>query len=261
VTKEAEKEWKRIGSVQPTPARPGTPDCAVPQAGRRWTGCSRKSTEVYGYKSPDCPVSHPWQTRRSRELKKATWLKFTGLSGGAPDCLVSQRRSRPTVGCAICGRRVSRSNGRLGTPDSVRCANQPRGATLGCAWYERGSRTGHEQWLSSGAPDCPVHHSTEGKNGLLNWSPTAPSCLGAIKGTPRRMEENTKHSLSILRHPDSAPTHLIRVLVIWDPFELWTPCVVLWAQVFTCMCAWLRIWLLCVLLSSLTSVFLLWSSL
>jgi hypothetical protein len=31
----------------------------------------------------------------------------------------------------------------------------------------------------------------------------------AIKGTPRRMEQNTKHSLSILRHPDSAPTHLI----------------------------------------------------
>jgi hypothetical protein len=24
------------------------------------------------------------------------------------------------------------------------------------------------------------------------------------------MEQNTKHSLSILRHPDSAPTHLIR---------------------------------------------------
>jgi hypothetical protein len=38
----------------------------------------------------------------------------------------------PTVGRAICGRRVARSNGRLGTPDcpmcmdSVRCANRPR---------------------------------------------------------------------------------------------------------------------------------------
>jgi hypothetical protein len=58
--------------------------------------------------------------------------------------------------------------------------------------------------------DCPVHHLTEGKIGLPSWPPTAPSCLGAIKGTPKRMEENTKHSLSILRHPDSAPTHLIR---------------------------------------------------
>jgi hypothetical protein len=54
-----------------------------------------------------------------------------------------------------------------------------------------------------------VHHSTEVRNCLPSWSPMAPSCLGAIKETPRRMEENTKHSLSILRHPDSAPTHLI----------------------------------------------------
>jgi hypothetical protein len=62
------------------------------------------------------------------------------------------------------------------------------------------------------APDmnssCPVvHHSTEGKIGLPSWFSTAPSCLGAIKGTPRRMEEYTKHSLSILKHSDSAPAH------------------------------------------------------
>jgi hypothetical protein len=52
-----------------------------------------------------------------------------------------------------------------------------------------------------------MHHSIEGKIGLPSWSSTAPSCLGAIKGTPRRMEEKPKHSLSILRHPDSAPAH------------------------------------------------------
>jgi hypothetical protein len=70
--------------------------------------------------------------------------------------------------------------------------------------------TGTVRWctrLSGGAPDCPVHHSTEGKFGLPCWSSTAPSCLGAIKGTPRRMEESPKHSLSILKHPDSAPAH------------------------------------------------------
>jgi hypothetical protein len=63
--------------------------------------------------------------------------------------------------------------------------------------------------------DCPVHHPTEGKFGLPSWPPTAPSCLGAIKGTPRRMEESPKHSLRILRHPDSAPAHslcCVRVL-------------------------------------------------
>jgi hypothetical protein len=36
-----------------------------------------------------------------------------------------------------------------------------------------------------------------------------PSCLGAIKGTPRRMEENTKLIINILRLPDSDSTHLI----------------------------------------------------
>jgi hypothetical protein len=52
-----------------------------------------------------------------------------------------------------------------------------------------------------------VHHTTQGKISLPRLSSTAPSCLGAIKGTPRRMEESPKHSLSILRHPDSAPAH------------------------------------------------------
>ena len=42
------------------------------------------------------------------------------------------------------------------------------------------------------APDCPVRPTTEGKDGLPDLLSTAPSCLGAIKGTPRRMEENTK---------------------------------------------------------------------
>jgi hypothetical protein len=58
--------------------------------------------------------------------------------------------------------------------------------------------------------DCPVvHRSTEGRNCLPSWSPTAPSCLGAIKETPRRMEEYTKLSRNILRLPDSDSTHLI----------------------------------------------------
>jgi hypothetical protein len=35
--------------------------------------------------------------------------------------------------------------------------------------------------------DCLVHKSTEGKDGLPCLPPTTPSCLRAIKGTPRRM--------------------------------------------------------------------------
>jgi hypothetical protein len=54
--------------------------------------------------------------------------------------------------------------------------------------------------VSGGAPDCPVRQSTEGKKCLSGMHSTAPSCLGAIKGTPRRMEEYTKHSKSIHKH-------------------------------------------------------------
>jgi hypothetical protein len=63
--------------------------------------------------------------------------------------------------------------------------------------------------VSGGAPDCPVRQATEGKNCLPGMLSTAPSCLGAIKGTPRRMEENTKHSLSIPKHQDFNSAHLI----------------------------------------------------
>jgi hypothetical protein len=52
--------------------------------------------------------------------------------------------------------------------------------------------------VSGGAPDCPVRQATEGKNCLSGMLSTAPSCLGAIKGTPRRMEEDTKHPLRML---------------------------------------------------------------
>jgi hypothetical protein len=65
------------------------------------------------------------------------------------------------------------------------------------------------QTVSGGAPDCPVRQATEGKNCLPGMHSTAPSCLGAIKGTPRRMEEYTKHSLSIPKHQDFDSAHLI----------------------------------------------------
>jgi hypothetical protein len=91
---------------------------------------------------------------------------------------------------------------------TVRCANRTRGPTVDCTRLGRKSSTGQLLFMSGGAPDSPVHHSTEGKICLPSWSPTAPSCLGAIKGTPRRMEHYTKHSLSILRLLDSAFTHL-----------------------------------------------------
>jgi hypothetical protein len=63
-----------------------------------------------------------------------------------------------------------------------------------------------------GAPDCPVHQSTEGKICLPGLLLTAPSCLGAIKGTPRRMKEYTKHTLSILDHSHFVFAHSFDIL-------------------------------------------------
>jgi hypothetical protein len=57
--------------------------------------------------APDCPVSRPRRSRRSRETFNSVRLKFTGLSGGAPDCPVIQRSTAPTVGRTIRARRVA----------------------------------------------------------------------------------------------------------------------------------------------------------
>jgi hypothetical protein len=113
----------------------------------------------------------------------------------SPDCPVNQQSAGPTVGRVIRARRVAESTVRRGhrtvrcAPDSVRCANGSESPTVGFA--KEGKKS---------APD---------KNCLPGMLSTTPSCLGAIKRTPRRMEENTKHSLSIPKHQDSNSAHLI----------------------------------------------------
>jgi hypothetical protein len=154
----------------------GAPDsvrCARPGSGELAT--LGKSSAAYGYNSPDCPVSQQPPAQRSA-------AKSTGDAWPAPTVGKVHR----TVRCA---------------PDSVRCANGYNSATIGCAILGRRS-----------TPDCPVRHPTEGKNCLPRLPPTAPSCLGAIKGTPRRMEEIPKHTLSILNLPHFVSTHLIDFL-------------------------------------------------
>jgi hypothetical protein len=138
--------------------------------------------ECCGYNSPDCPVSqrHPCQ-RLAAQLAGDMWPE--------PTVTWSQR----TVRCA---------------QDSVWCAKRTEGATVGLARKGRRSGTGQALFMSGGAPDCLVRHPIEGKNCLPNGIATTPSCLGAIKGTPRRMEHYTKYSLNILRRLDSANTHL-----------------------------------------------------
>jgi hypothetical protein len=156
-----------------------TGQCPVRQAGICQLAALGTSTAVYGYISPDCPVS--------------------------------QQSARPTVDRVIRARRVAEPTVRrvhrtiLCAPDSVRCANGYESPTVGFAKEGKKSAPDSARWCTglSGAPGA------EGKNCLPGMLSTAPSCLGAIKGTPRRMEEDTKHSLSIPKHQDSNSAHSI----------------------------------------------------
>jgi hypothetical protein len=142
------------------------------------------------------------RTRCSREFN---WRRTTIIHRTvrcAPDCPVSQRSAGPTVGCAICARHVAEPTVGRGhrtvrcAPDSVRCANDSQAPTVGFA--REGKKSAPDSVRC--APDCPVRQATEGKDCLPGMHSTAPSCFGAIKGTPRRMEEDTKYSLSIPKH-------------------------------------------------------------
>jgi hypothetical protein len=73
VPKREEKDCKRIGYVQQTPVRPGTPDCPV---------VHRTVSGAPGWSSVNSPLSG---------FDGDVRLKITGLSGGSPDCPVSQR--------------------------------------------------------------------------------------------------------------------------------------------------------------------------
>jgi hypothetical protein len=124
----------------------------------------------------------------------------------APDCPVSQRSAGPTVGHAICARHVAESTVGRGHR-TVRCAPDANGSQicngrLRCLWNEIGHRT------VSGVHRT-VRCTRRQKAGLAfpDLFSTAPSCLGAIKGTPRRMEEYTKHSYNIPKHQDIDLAH------------------------------------------------------
>jgi hypothetical protein len=168
-----------------------TGQCPVRQAGLREVAALGNSPATYGYNSPDCPVctglsgepSFGWANGRPRNPRathgRANGRKGgTGLSGVHRTCPVRKRLQ-------VCQRSASLFKEGNRAPDSVRCA-----------------------------PDCLVPPITEGKNGFPDLCSTAPSCLGAIKGAPRRMEEETKHPLSIVDHSHFILAHLFDILVI-----------------------------------------------
>jgi hypothetical protein len=123
----------------------------------------------------------------------------------SPDCPVSQQSAGPTVGRVIRARRVAKPTVRRGHRTVF---GAPTALDFQRSAAPQKERNPHRT-VSGGAPDCPVRQATEGKICLPGMLSTAPSCLGAIKGTPRHMEEYTKHSLSIPKHQDSNSAHSI----------------------------------------------------
>jgi hypothetical protein len=89
------------------------------------------------------------------------------------------RAPTPTVGRTVSGQHVEITNGQKVTPDCLVC-HEGRGCN-GRLCQKR-KEIAHCS-LSGGAPDCLMRPRTEGNYGLPNGAPTAPSCLGAIKGT------------------------------------------------------------------------------
>ena len=160
------KRWLRSAKVcsvwEHRTVRWCTGQCPVRQAGSSKLAALRNSPTTYDYNSPDCPVC-------------------TGLSG-------EPTVGRPTVDRGICARHVAGPTVGRGHRTVSGAPTAPK--------YQRSASPKKERdphrTVSGGAPDCPVRQATEGKNCLSGLLSTAPSCLGAIKGTPRRMEEYTK---------------------------------------------------------------------
>jgi hypothetical protein len=115
--KQERLNWKWDGSVQPKSARSGcTGQCPVRQAGSGELAALGKYLTVYGYNSPDCPVS--------------------------------QRSAGPTVGRAIRAGHVAEPTASRGhrtvrcAPDSVRCANGSKAANGRLRQLRKDIRTG-----------------------------------------------------------------------------------------------------------------------
>jgi hypothetical protein len=172
-------KWKRLGSSSQDSAQSGC------------TGLSGGALALVNWLLSG--------TKRRRTAKIHQIDRWCTRLSGEPT--VGQANGQPRNTCVTRGQ----ANGQKGAPDCPVCTGQ-------CPVHQRlqifnGRLRQNRKRISTG--QCPVHHPTEGKDILPGLLSTAPSCLGAIKGTPRRMEEHTKHSLSIPKHQDSISALLI----------------------------------------------------
>jgi hypothetical protein len=178
---------------------------------KRWL-CSAKDNLVSEHRTVRCArlalVKRPLSgIRRRRTTKIHQTVRC------APDCPVSQRSAVQSARDAWPGQRSEGGTGLSGVHRTVSGLHRTVSGALTAPNLQRSTAPKQERnphrTVSGGPPDCPVRQATEGKNCLPGMLSTAPSCLGAIKGTPRRMEECTKHPLSIPKHQDLISAHSI----------------------------------------------------
>jgi hypothetical protein len=149
----------------------------------------------------DCQLLFSGCDQRRTAINHRTVRWCTRLSG---EPTVSRANGRPRIPRVTLGR----ANGQR-VHQTV--SGAPMALSLQWSTSPNKERDPHRT-VSGGAPDCPVRQVTEGKNCLPGMLSTAPSCLGAIKGTPRRMEEDTKYPLSIVDHSHFILAHLFDIL-------------------------------------------------
>jgi hypothetical protein len=121
----------------------------------------------------------------------------------APNCPVSQQRPHQRSAAQSAGNvwpepTVSWRTGLSGVHRTV--SGAPRGSSVqwSTSLEKEGGRAPDKLlFMSGGAPDCSVHHSTEGKKCLPNGIPTAPRPLETIKGTPMRLQQVEKSSQQV----------------------------------------------------------------
>jgi hypothetical protein len=118
----------------------------------------QKEKELAGYSqlllslgAPDCPVRQAGAGQLA-----ALGNSTTAYGYNSPDCPVSQRSVAQSARDAWPGQRSDGGTGLSGVHRTVSSApTAPKTSTVGCA------RIGKQS-----APDCPVHHPTEGKDSL-----------------------------------------------------------------------------------------------
>jgi hypothetical protein len=139
--KKKRRKGKRVGRVQPTPAQSGTPDSV------RCARLAGGELAALGKKQRRTTIIH----------RTVRWC--TRLSGGAPDCPVSQRSpaqwsAAQSAGDAWLTATIGWAHRTVRcAPDSVRCANWPKDQRSDALEKERDR-------APDSYSDCPMVHRT-----------------------------------------------------------------------------------------------------